>query len=250
LGDNVALTGEGRSTATLELQGGQLELWRRMVELGKQVVVVLINGKPLVLPHALDKTSALIEAFNPGDMGGQAIAELIFGDIEPSGRLPISFPVHAGQQPIFYNQIRGQHGNRYADLTQEPAFAFGQGLSYSRVEYSDLQLETATVGVDGTIRASVRVANTGDRVLTETVQWYVRDLVTSATWADKELKGFQKVALESGESAAVSCDLAASSCSIVDSASVRVVEPGDFELLVGPDSRNASLLTARFTVVA
>jgi len=250
LGDNVPLTGEGRSTATLELQGGQLELWRRIVDLGKQVVVVLINGKPLVLPPALEKTSALIEAFNPGDMGGQAIAELIFGDIEPSGRLPISFPVHAGQQPVYYNQVRGQHGDRYADLTQEPAFAFGQGLSYSRVEYSDLQLDAATVDVDGTIRASVRVANTGDRVLTETVQWYVRDLVTSVTWADKELKSFQKVTLTPGESAAVSVELAATACSVVDSHAARVVEPGEFELLVGSDSRNASLLTTRFTLVS
>ena len=183
-------------------------------------------------------------------MGGQAIAELIFGDIEPSGRLPISFPVHAGQQPVYYNQIRGQHGDRYADLTQEPTFAFGQGLSYSRVEYSDLQLDAATVGVDGTIRASVRVANTGDRVLTETVQWYVRDLVTSVTWADKELKAFQKVTLTPGESAAVSVELPASACSIVDCQAVRVVEPGEFDLLVGSDSRNASLLTTRFTVVA
>jgi beta-glucosidase len=250
LGDNVPLTGEGRSTATLELQGGQLELWRRIVDLGKQVVVVLINGKPLVLPPALGKTSALIEAFNPGDMGGQAIAELIFGDIEPSGRLPISFPVHAGQQPVYYNQVRGQHGNRYADLTQEPAFAFGQGLSYSRVEYSDLRLEAATVGSDGTLRASVRVANTGDRLVTETVQWYVRDLVTSVTWADKELKGFLKVTLEPGESTEVAFDLPATACSIVDASAVRLVEPGDFELLAGPDSRDASLLKAGFTVVA
>ena len=250
LGDNVPLTGEGRSTATLELQGGQLELWRRIVDLGKQVVVVLINGKPLVLPPALGKTSALIEAFNPGDMGGQAIAELIFGDIEPSGRLPISFPVHAGQQPVYYNQVRGQHGNRYADLTQEPAFAFGQGLSYSRVEYSDLRLGAATVGSDGTLRASVRVANTGDRLVTETVQWYVRDLVTSVTWADKELKAFQKVTLTPGEYADVSVELPASACSIVDCQAARVVEPGEFDMLVGRDSRNASLLTTRFTVVA
>src|SRR5665647_1922255 len=208
------------------------------------------DGQPQVLPPARGKTSALIEAFNPGDMGGQAIAELIFGDIEPSGRLPISFPVHAGQQPVYYNQIRGQHGDRYADLTQEPTFAFGQGLSYSRVEYSDLQLDAATVDVDETIRASVRVANTGDRVLTETVQWYVRDLVTSVTWADKELKSFQKVTLTPGESAAVSVELAATACSVVDSHAARVVEPGEFELLVGSDSRNASLLTTRFTVVA
>jgi beta-glucosidase len=249
LGDNVLLTGEGRSTATLELQGGQQELWRRVVELGKPVVVVLINGKPLVLPPALARTSALIEAFNPGDTGGQAIAELLFGDIEPCGRLPISFPVHSGQQPTYYNQIRGQHGNRYADLTQEPAFAFGQGLTYSRVEYSGLTLDAATVGMGGTVRAAVTVANTGDRPATETVQWYVRDLVTSVTWADKELKGFEKMTVEAGTTTAVTFDLPVASCSIVDADARRVVEPGDFELLVGPDSRDSSLLTACFSVV-
>jgi beta-glucosidase len=250
LGDNVLLTGEGRSTATLELQGGQLELWRRIVAVGKPVVVVLINGKPLVLPPELAKTSALVEAFNPGDVGGQAIAELLFGEIEPSGRLPISFPVHVGQQPTYYNRIRGQHGNRYADLTQEPAFVFGQGLTYSRVEYTDLRLESGTVGSDGSVRATVRVANTGGRPATETVQWYVRDLVTSVTWADKELKGFEKVTLGPGESVDVTLDLPVSECTIVDADGVRVVELGDFEVLVGPDSRDPSLLDARFAVVA
>ena len=250
LGDNVFLTGEGRSTATLELQGGQLALVRRIVGLGKPVVVVLINGKPLVLPTELANTSALVEAFNPGDVGGQAIAELLFGDIEPCGRLPISFPVHSGQQPTYYNQIRGQHGNRYADLTQEPAFAFGQGLTYSRVEYTDLRLEAGTVRKDGSVRATVSVANTGSRTATETVQWYVRDLVTSVTWADKELKGFEKVTLSPGESVDVTLDLPVSDCTIVDADGVRVVEQGDFEVLVGPDSRDASLLDARFAVVA
>ena len=249
LGDNVLLTGEGRSTATLELQGGQRELWRRMVDLGKPVVVVLVNGKPLVLPPELERTSALVEAFNPGDMGGRAVAELLFGDIEPSGRLPISFPLHAGQQPTYYNQIRGQHGNRYADLTQEPAFAFGQGLSYSRVEYSDLRLDRPHLDKDGIVRATVTVANTGERPVTETVQLYVRDLVTSVTWADKELKGFQKVVVAPGESVDVSLDLPVAACTIVDADGKRVVEPGDFELLVGPDSRSSRLLSQRFAVV-
>lgn len=248
LGDNVLLNGEGRSTATLELQGGQVELWNRVAALGKPVVVVLVNGKPLVLPPVLARTNALVEAFNPGAMGGRAIAELLFGDIEPSGRLPISFPVHVGQQPISYNQLRGQHGDRYADLTQEPAFAFGDGLSYSRVEYCDLRLAADRVGTDGMIRASVRVANTGSRPVVETVQWYLRDLVTSVTWADKELKGYRRVRLAPGETADVAFDLPASACTIVDADAARVVEPGEFELLVGPSSRDRDLLPARFTL--
>lgn len=250
LGDNVLLTGEGRSTATLELQGGQRELWRRVAATGTPVVLVLVNGKPLVLPQdLLARTAAIVEAFNPGAMGGRAVAELLFGEIEPSGRLPISFPVHVGQQPTYYNELRGQHGDRYADLTQEPAFAFGFGLSYSRVEYSGLHMAEPTLRVDGTIRARVRVANTGDRPVTETVQWYLRDLVTSLTWADKELKGYRRVALAPGEAAEVSFELPAAACTIVDADARRVAEPGDFELLVGPDSRDDSLLAARFTLV-
>jgi beta-glucosidase len=250
LGDNILLTGEGRSTATLELQGGQRELWRRVVDLGKPVVLVLINGKPLVLPADLrERTAAIVEAFNPGALGGRAVAELVFGELEPRGRLPISFPEHAGQQPTYYNQVRGQHGNRYADLTQEPAFAFGQGLSYSTVEYSGLRLDATELGLGGTVAGTVTVANTGRRPVTETVQWYLRDLVTSLTWADKELKGYTRVELAAGESSEVRFELPARDCTIVDADAVRVVEPGEFELLAGPDSRDRSLLAARFRLV-
>ncbi|MFD0580127.1 glycoside hydrolase family 3 C-terminal domain-containing protein [Dactylosporangium darangshiense] len=141
LGDNVALTGEGKSTATLDLQGGQSALLDALVATGRPVIVVLVQGKPSTLPASAERAAAIIEAFNPGMLGGRAIAELLLGLIEPSGRLPISFARHAGQLPVYYNQLRGQHGNRYADLTQEPLFAFGEGLSYSTVEYSDLRLD-------------------------------------------------------------------------------------------------------------
>ncbi|MFT4109119.1 glycoside hydrolase family 3 N-terminal domain-containing protein [Propionicimonas sp.] len=250
LGDNVLLNGEARSTATLELQGGQVELWTRVAALGKPLVVVLVNGKPLVLPRGpLAATSALVEAFNPGAMGGQAIAELLFGDSEPVGRLPISFPVHVGQLPVYYNQLRGQHGNRYADLTQEPLFAFGEGLSYGRVEYGTPVLETALVRPTEAVRARVRVTNTGVRPVAETVQWYLRDLVTSLTWADKELKGASRVRLAPGESAEVAFELPVAACTITDAAGERIVEPGDFELLAGRSSRDRDLRAARFTLV-
>jgi beta-glucosidase len=250
LGDNILLVGEARSTATLELQGGQLELWARILDAGKPVVLVLANSKPLVLPqHLLARTAAVVEAFNPGDAGGRAIAELLFGDIEPAGRLPISFPRHAGQQPTYYNQIRGQHGDRYADLTGEPAFAFGQGLSYSRVTYEGLALAGAELDAGGTIRAGVRVANVGSRPVVETVQAYVRDVVTSLTWADKELKAYRRVALAPGESTIVEFAIPVADCTIVDADACRVVEPGDFELLVGPSSRETDLLAATFRVL-
>ncbi len=193
LGDTIALTGEYCSTATLELQGGQIALLDALVETGTPVVLVLVHSKPSVLPPSAERAAAIVEAFNPGMRGGRAIAELVLGLIEPTGRLPLTVPRHVGQQPVYYNQIRGQHGDRYADLTQDPLFAFGEGLSYTSVEYADLVVAQERVAVDGTVRASVTLTNTGLRPALETVQVYVSDLVTSATWAEKELKAFRQV---------------------------------------------------------
>ncbi|MCR6493680.1 glycoside hydrolase family 3 N-terminal domain-containing protein [Cellulomonas sp. P24] len=251
VGDRIELVGEGRSTATLEFVGGQVALLDAVAATGTPMVVVLLASKPLVLPTSALTASAVVWAANPGMRGGQAIAELLLGRIEPSGRLPISFARHAGQQPTYYNQVRGQHGDRYADLTQSPAFAFGDGLSYTSVTYTDLRLldvsVTGTLGT-GTVRAEVTVHNTGTRPVRETVQVYVRDLVTSASWADRELKAYRQVDLAPGESRTVAVELPLSACSIVDAHGRRVVEPGDFELLVGPSSRTDALLRAPFTV--
>jgi len=248
LGDTVALTGEGRSTATLELQGGQVALLEALVATSTPVVLVLVHGKPAVLPPAAGEVAALVEAFNPGMQGGRAVAELLLGHIDPSGRLPLTVPRHVGQQPTYYNQVRGQHGDRYADLTQEPLFVFGEGLSYTTVEYGELAVLEPVAGPDDEVRAEVTVANTGSRPVLETVQVYVRDLVTSATWADKELKAWQQVELAPGTRARVALTVPASACSIVDVEGVRRVEPGAFELLVGPSSRDADLLKAPFTI--
>jgi beta-glucosidase len=209
---------------------------------------VLISSKPLVLPASALAAEAVVYAFNPGMQGGRAIAELLLGLIEPSGRLPVSFARHAGQQPTFYNQVSGQHNNRYADLTQSPAFAFGEGLSYSTVEYSELQILTPDLGPDDTVRARVTVANTGRRPVLETVQVYLSDSVTSVTWAQKELKGYQQVSLEPGQSRIVELELPVAECTLVDADGRRVVEPGTFELLVGPSSRDVDLLRAGFVV--
>ncbi|MGV2984956.1 glycoside hydrolase family 3 N-terminal domain-containing protein [Microbacterium sp. AGC85] len=248
VGDAQGLYGEGRSTATLELIGGQNALLDAVIGTGTPVVVVLMASKPLVLPASVSRAAAVLWVANPGMQGGRAIAELLTGQIEPTGRLPISFARHAGQQPTYYNQLRGQHGDRYADLTQSPAWAFGEGLSYTTVEYSDLVLAEPALAASGTIVADVTVTNTGERPTLETVQVYVRDQVTSVSWADKELKAFRKVALAAGESARVRLELPVADCTIVDAAGDRVVEPGAFELLVGPSSRDEVLLNAEFTV--
>ncbi len=163
LGDCIYLVGEGRSTATLELLGGQVALLDALVETGAPVILVVLASKPHVLPPSAERAAAIVWAANPGMEGGRAIAELLFGEIEPTGRLPISWPRHVGQQPTFYNQIGAQHGTRYADLTQEPHFVFGEGLSYSSVAYAELALELAVLRPEDTVRATVRVSNTGTR---------------------------------------------------------------------------------------
>lgn len=269
VGDVVELVGEGCSTATLELQGGQnklLELLAQSAErTGKPLVVVLMSSKPQVLPPCIigtngvivDKAatqgvSAFLWAPNPGMEGGRAIAEIILGETEPTGRLPITFPRHVGQLPVYYNQIRGQHGNRYADLTQDPAFAFGEGLAYTTFAYSDLHItnggENASFGINDTVHAEVTLTNTGKRAGTEIVQLYISDVVTSYTWAERELKAFQRVSLEPGESAVVAFDLPVADCTIVDADAQRIVEPGEFKLLVGHSSRLEDLQQVSFTV--
>ena len=250
VGDRIELVGEGRSTATLELVGAQVALLDALAATGTPLVVVLMASKPLVLPPSAMGAAAIVWAANPGMRGGQAIAELLLGLIEPSGRLPISFARHVGQQPTFYNQLPGQHGTRYADLTQDPAFAFGEGLSYTTVVYDDLEILTPTLGQSDTIRARVTVRNTGARPALETVQVYVHDVVSSVTWADKELKAYRQVPLAPGEERAVDLELPAAVCTLVDADGLRVVEPGDFELLVGPSSRDSVLLRGGFTIEA
>jgi beta-glucosidase len=248
VGDTIALTGETRSTATLELQGGQVALLDALAATGTPMIVVLVHSKPAVLPASAMGAAALIEAFNPGMRGGQAIAELVLGLIEPSGRMPLSVPRHVGQQPVYYNQIRGQHGERYADLTQEPLFVFGEGLSYTSVEYSDLEMAEVRIPVDGVVRAQVTLTNTGVRPALETVQAYVSDLVTSVTWAEKELKAWHQVEVPPGGSVRVEIEVPGASCTLVTADGRRVVEPGGFELLVGPSSRPVDLLRAGFLI--
>ncbi|BCJ41452.1 glycosyl hydrolase [Actinoplanes ianthinogenes] len=248
VGDTVNLTGEGCSTATLELLGGQIALLDAVAATGTPMIVVLVNSKPLALPESALNAAAIVQAFNPGMRGGQAIAELLLGLIEPSGRMPISAARHVGQQPVYYNQLRGQHGSRYADLTQDPLFAFGEGLSYTTVVYDGLAIGEPDVPVDGVVRATVRLSNTGTRPALETVQAYVSDLVTSVTWAHRELKSWRQVTVPAGESVTVEIEIPAADCTLVTADGVRVVEPGDFELLVGPNSRLTALQSAKFRI--
>jgi len=156
--------------------------------------------------------------------------------------------VHVGQQPVFYSQVRGQHGNRYADLTQEPLFPFGHGLSYTRYAYSNLRLNETRLTDGQSVTVSVDVKNVGPREGVEIVQAYVSDVVTSATWVNKALKGFARVALAPGEKRTAQVDLPWEAFQIVNAQGEYVVEPGEFDVLVGPSSRDDDLLKARLTV--
>jgi beta-glucosidase len=242
VGDHLDFIGEEKSTATLEMQGGQATLLDALQKTGKPMIVVLVNSKPLVLPAAARGARAILEAFNPGMEGGRAIAEAVFGKLNPSGKLTISFPVHVGQQPTFYNQVRGQHGTRYADLTQEPLFPFGHGLSYTRYRYSNARLASPTLARGQAASVSVDVENVGRREGDEIVQVYVSDAVTSVTWVNKALKGFARVHLAPGEKKTVSVSLPWEAFQLVDADGRSVVEPGDFDVLVGPSSRDKDLL--------
>jgi beta-glucosidase len=244
VGDHLRFIGEGNSTATLELQGGQLALLDALAKTAKPMIVVLVNSKPLLLPTSAKSAAAIIEGFNPGMEGGRAIAEAVFGQLNPSGKLSVSFPVHVGQQPVFYNQVRGQHGTRYADLTQEPLFPFGHGLSYTQYRYSNLRLGAPTLSVGQAATVSVDVQNVGQRGGDEIVQVYASDVLTSATWVNKALKGFARVHLAPGEKKTVSVTLPWEAFQIVNAEGQSVVEPGDFEIQVGPSSRDGDLLKA------
>ena len=273
VGDVVQLVGETCSTATLELLGGQNALLDALAdvsrETGKPMVTVLVSSKPQVLPASIvgessvfakrvndpeTGTGSILWAPNPGMRGGQAIAEIIFGLTNPSGRLPITFPRHAGQLPVYYNQIRGQHGDRYADLTQDPAFAFGEGLSYTTFAYGEPTIVGGASNADGTfaetdtVRAEITLTNTGERAGVEIVQAYIGDIVTSYSWTDRELKAFQRVALEPGETKTVAFEIPVANCTIVDPDANRIVEPGEFELLIGHSSRREDLKRTTFTV--
>jgi beta-glucosidase len=248
VGDHLEFIGEEKSTATLELQGGQLALLEALEKTGKPMIVVLVNSKPLVLPPSVKRAAAILEAFNPGMEGGRAVAEAVFGQLNPSGKLTVSIPVHVGQQPVFYSQVRGQHGTRYADLTQEPLFPFGHGLSFTRYRHSNLRLAAPTLARGQAAAVSVDVENAGPRAGDEVVQVYVSDVVTSVTWVNKALKGFARVPLDPGEKKTVQVALPWEAFQIVDAEGRSVVEPGEFEILVGPSSRDRDLLKATLHV--
>lgn len=227
--------GEGVDRTNLRLSGVQLELAQEIGKLGKPMIVVYINGRPIVEPWIEEHADAILEAWYPGQEGGHAIADLLFGDANPSGKLSITIPMHEGQMPISYH-LRRPSKRRYVEMELKPRYPFGYGLSYTSYAYSNLQVNSAHVKTGEPVHVQVEVKNTGERAGQEIVQLYIRDKYSSVTRPELELKGFEKVHLEPGESKTVQFVLTDEHFALVNERMDRVVEPGEFIVSVGPSS--------------
>ena len=240
VGDMIDQYGEYKDRANLELSGRQMELYRALRALGVPVTVVLVASKPLCIPEIANTADAVICAFNGGMFGGQAVAEAAFGVINPSGRLPISFPQHSGQVPVYYNTLPGWHGGKYMDLPAQPVYAFGEGIGYAPFAYANFAFDPET------LTATVDVTNQGDVAGTEVVQVYMHDVYASVIRPVKQLIAFTRVEIQPGETAHVAIRLKKEDFQLVNREEKYVVEPGEFELFIGHSSKALDLLKLRF----
>ncbi|WP_458127335.1 glycoside hydrolase family 3 N-terminal domain-containing protein [Paenibacillus sp. Z3-2] len=238
--------GEGIDRMTLGLAGVQLELIQEIHKLGKKLVVVYINGRPITEPWVDEHADAILEAWYPGQEGGHAIADILFGDVNPSGKLTISIPKHVGQLPIYYNGKRSR-GKRYLEEDLEPRYPFGYGQSYTTYEYSEPKLSAASMTTVDSVTVSVNVTNTGRYAGAEVVQMYISDVVSSLTRPAKELKGFAKVSLEPGETRTVEFHIGAEQLQYIGRNLKPVVEPGQFHIHIGSSVNDTQMaeLTVR-----
>jgi beta-glucosidase len=262
LGEEAILSGEAHSLADLNLQGSQSELLAALKATGKPVVATVMAGRPLTIERDLPNCAAMLYAFHPGTMGGPALTNLLFGDVVPSGKTPVTFLRTVGQAPLYYSHnMTGRPYNGetlledipleagqtslgntsyYLDYGAYPLFPFGYGLSYTTFAYSDITLDRETYATDGTVTVSFTLSNTGTRAGTEVVQVYVRDLVGSITRPVKELKHFERVTLEPGESRTLTAGIPVQDLAFVGLDGVKKVEPGEFQLWVAGDSASGT----------
>ena len=246
LGESNELVEENRDVATLDLHGMQQELIEAIQKTGTPVVCVLLNGRPLSINWINENIPAIVEGWFPGEAGGKAVADVLFGNYNPGGRLPITFPKSVGQLPIYYNQ-KPSAIHRYVSESENPLYTFGYGLSYTTFEYSNLALNTQEIKADGSLKVSVDVKNTGNYDGDEVVQLYINDVYSSVTTPSKTLKGFKRIFIKKGETQRVEFTLTPDELAIWNRDMKKVVEPGDFEVMVGGNSKE--LLKARFNVV-
>lgn len=246
MGERGDMSGEAASRASIDLPGSQRKLIEAIVQTGKPIVLVVMNGRPLTLAWESKHVLAILESWFPGVQGGNAVADILFGDANPSGKLPVTFPRSIGQVPLYYSSLStgrpigsdpaGKYQSVYLDEATTPLFSFGHGLSYSKFAYSNLKLSSSTLAGNAPIKITVELQNTSTRAGEEVVQLYTRDLVASVARPVKELKGFQRVALAPGEKKTVEFLLKADDLRFWDAEMKFKSEPGTFKLWVGPSS--------------
>ncbi len=254
VGESAEMVGEAASKSSLDLTGRQMDLVKAVHATGKPTIVVLINGRPLTVGWIFENTPAVLEAWMGGTEAGNAIADVLFGDVNPSGKLPVTFPRTVGQVPIYYNHMNtgrppeanNRYTSKYLDVPWTPQFPFGYGLSYTRFKITNLQLSAQRISATGRLTASVEVENVGKRSGDEVVQLYIRDVAASMTRPVKELKGFQRLTLQPGEKKRVEFLLTGAELGFWNRELRFTVEPGKFEVMVGANSEE--LLEATFTI--
>ncbi|KAF0140454.1 MAG: glycoside hydrolase family 3 protein [Stygiobacter sp.] len=255
VGEHRGMSGEANSRATLDLPGVQEDLVKELKKTGKPVIVVLMNGRPLTIPWLQENVNAIVEAWYPGISAGIVIADALFGDLNPNGKLTVTFPRYVGQVPIYYNYKNtgrphdptNHYTSYYMDLENSPLYPFGYGLSYTTFEYSAPTLSKTNIKKDESLTVTVEVKNTGKFEGKEVVQLYIRDLVGSVTRPVKELKDFVKISLKPGETKKVEFTITPEKLKFYDINMKHVVEPGDFKVFVGTNS--VDVKEASFTVV-
>jgi beta-glucosidase len=240
--------GEGYDAATLELTGMQQDLVKAVYGTGTPTVVILVNGRPLATRWVAAHVPAIIEAWCPGEKGGAAVADILFGDYNPNGHLSITIPRHVGQLPVYYNYppskkywLEHAWGKAYVDMDPTPLYAFGHGLSYTTFKYSDLEITPKETGPGGEVHVNVTVTNTGGRAGADVVQLYINDPISSVSTPVKELKGFRKVWLQPGQVTKVQFELGPRHLSLVNRYLKKVVEPGEFIVMIGQSSADIVL---------
>ncbi|MBN1290517.1 MAG: glycoside hydrolase family 3 C-terminal domain-containing protein [Candidatus Latescibacteria bacterium] len=246
--DDQITAGEGYDVASLDLTGMQEELIRAVYETGTPTVVVLLNGRPLSIRWTAEHIPAIVEAWLCGEQGGNAVADVLFGDYNPSGRLSVTVPRHVGQLPVYYNAKKSKKywieegwGKAYADMSPEPLYHFGHGLSYTTFEYTNLTITPSEIHTGGEVTISVDIANTGSHEGKEVVQLYLNDVIATVATPVMELKGFRKIQLKPGEKKTVEFTLNQEHLSLLNRHLERVVEPGTFEVKIGHSSKDIRL---------
>jgi beta-glucosidase len=257
VGETADMSGEAASRTSLDLPGRQLELLQAIQQTGKPYVVVLMNGRPLSINWLAENSPAILEAWFSGTQGGNAIADALFGDTNPGGKLPVTFPRAAGQEPLYYNHTstgrppsNEKYTSKYLDVPVAPLYPFGHGLSYTTFRLSNLRLGAQRVAPTGSVDVTVDVENTGRREGDEVVQIYMRDLVASRVRPVKELKGFQRVTLQPGERRTLTFKLTREELGFYNTAMQFVVEPGQFKVFAARSSADPDTLEANFEVTA